>query len=207
MNHGKITTLATLQISSTSLGKHLSGATKIVFDSVQLCITSTKINPTVEEIRFVIFLSWSTFVSIFLARKSKSNIYAELFLKQLVETCQRPSTGPASGSHVLSESPMVNSTWKYNWLDNQCSKAPAIVLRHRLCTAFLLSASIAHSCPVHVSWLHVAVCLEEGGCWNVRGKKYYLWCCMQPSYNASKGSKHASWQDLHLLYCNSNAAA
>lgn len=25
---------------------------------------------------------------------------------------------------------------------------------------------------------------------------------MQPPYNASKGTKPTSWQDLYLLYCN-----
>lgn len=94
---------------------------------------------------------------------------------------------------------------KCKWLDIQCLKAPAIVLRHRLFTAFLFSASAAHSCTVRVSRLHVAVCLEEGGCWNVCGKKCYLWCCMQSSYYASKGSKPTSWQDLCLLYCNGDA--
>lgn len=32
--------------------------------------------------------------------------------------------------------------------------------------------------------------------------KQYLWCCMQPPYNVSKGTKPTSWQDLYLLYCN-----
>lgn len=42
-----------------------------------------------------------------------SGLNTELYLKQFLQACQRPSTGPSSCSRVLSEYSIVNSTWLY----------------------------------------------------------------------------------------------
>lgn len=93
--------------------------------------------------------------------------------------------------------PLVPASWTwhenmrvwYTMLDKAQQLSSGTLL-----SAFLLSTSVAHSCTVHVHWLH--------GGWNMCvWQKQYLRCCMQPSCKASmKGTKPTSWPGLYYIY-------
>lgn len=67
--------------------------------------------------------------------------------------------------------------------------------------AFLFSVSVLHS---YCTRPLIACFGLSRGEWvsTCVAKKLNLWCCMQPSYDASKGKKRTRWQDVCLLYFN-----
>lgn len=145
-------------------------------------------------------------MDIFLSQVKRSRslgVHTELYLKQLLKTCQTPSTGHSSCSCVLSEYSIVNLTWKhkgsiYNAWKAQRLSSGTDSLWHSFSLPLLLFhvlyMSLGCMLPSVSRRVDVEMCV-----W----LNWYLWCCMKPSYNkAGKGSKPSSWQDLCLLYCN-----
>lgn len=156
-----------------------------------------------RKVGVFVSLSWSvlvTFYLYFLARiiwyfrsqvnwaedrlESKHNSTQSSFWRHLGDHPLVPVLSYVSSLNTLSWIwPLKKMAW-YTMLErpSACPQAQTLYSIPFLC---LCCSFMYCTCPLVACF----VCLEEGGCWNVCGKKQYLWCCMQPSYDAFNGKK------------------
>lgn len=215
MNPGKITTLVTLHIFSTIVrlslmfyGCVLLPKKFFVYNCGKMesgCICVSILIRVTFYLYFLARIIWYFMSQVNWAEdrlESKHNSTQSSFWRHLGDHPLVPVLSYVSSLNTLS---WIWPKKKYMMLDTRCLKGPAPVVRHRLFIAFLFSVSVAHSWTVRVPWLHVSVCLEEGGCWNVCGKNdifdvacSLLMMPLMAKKNKNK-KKRTRWQDLCLL--------
>lgn len=146
--------------------KHLSAAIKMLFDRLRVVFCYQKeYNCEKRKIMLIrlsyldLCWSWSSLLWHFMSRikvavdpqgPTLNLLYSGVMDGDMSETVSWSQFSLTCPLRILD----CELDLKVERLDIQCLKGPATVLRHRLFTAFLFSASVAHSCTVHVPVLH-----------------------------------------------------